>query len=304
VLVTPVAQVHHGELEGSPVAVKVLRPGLAGAVRQDLALLESLAGPAGAAFPAADIGALLREVRERVLDDFDLEHQGQALRRLHRALRGHPRITVPAPITRLTDETVLVREWVDGVPLTEAAPDARDRACAHLVIFALGAARSGLTTADLQLDELFVTADGRTAVADVGSSAVVDPKRIDAVTQLVEAFVADDSDAMGAQLAALGWLPADRAPAVLALAREVLGPFAEGDPVRLDSGAVIALRDRALGRPGPLLELLVAARPDPSDLWPGRGLGQLFAAIARAGATAPWRELIRAGLRDGWDAAV
>src|SRR5947209_8476205 len=105
VLVTPVAQTHRGELEGRPVAVKVLRPGLAAAVRQDLALLESLAGPAAAAFPAADVAALLREVRERVLDDLDLEHQGQSLRRLHRALRDHPGIGVPAPVTQLTDET-------------------------------------------------------------------------------------------------------------------------------------------------------------------------------------------------------
>src|SRR5947199_89282 len=37
--VTPSAQVHRGVLGGDAVAVKVLRPGLAGSVRQDLVLL-------------------------------------------------------------------------------------------------------------------------------------------------------------------------------------------------------------------------------------------------------------------------
>src|ERR1700729_2273870 len=68
VAVTPSSQVHRGELDGSPVAVKVLRPGLASSVRQDLALLESIVSPLGAAFPAVDPGAVVREFRERILD--------------------------------------------------------------------------------------------------------------------------------------------------------------------------------------------------------------------------------------------
>src|SRR5947209_2997638 len=67
VLCTPVAQVHRAVHEGTSVAIKVLRPGLAGLIRQDLALLETLAAPLSAAFPALDVGPLLREVRERVL---------------------------------------------------------------------------------------------------------------------------------------------------------------------------------------------------------------------------------------------
>jgi hypothetical protein len=49
-------------------------------------------------------------------------------------------------------------------------------------------------------------------------------------------------------------------------------------------------------------ELVVAGRLAPADLWPARGLAQLFATIARVGATGRWRELARATLRDGWEA--
>jgi hypothetical protein len=133
VAVTPSSQVHRGVLDSSPVAVKVLRPGLAASVRQDLALLEGLLSPLGAAFPALDPGAVVREFRERVLDELDLEHEASAQRRFHRALRSHPFLLVPRPVTRLTHESVLVSEWVDGVPLWRAPNP--DEAAARLVLF-------------------------------------------------------------------------------------------------------------------------------------------------------------------------
>src|SRR5947209_6949105 len=142
VAVTPGAQVHRGVLDGKPVAVKVLRPGLATAVRQDLALLEGLLAPLRAAFPALDAVTVLREVRERILEELDLEHEATMQRWFHRALRGHPLLTVPAPVTRLSHEQVLVSEWVEGVNLWEAADP--DLAAARLVSFVLGGARAGL----------------------------------------------------------------------------------------------------------------------------------------------------------------
>ncbi len=73
-MVTAATQTHLGSREGSDVAVTVLRPGLAGIVRSDLSLVDQLVGPARAAFPAVDVQAVVREARERTLDDLDLEH--------------------------------------------------------------------------------------------------------------------------------------------------------------------------------------------------------------------------------------
>ena len=74
-------------LGGAGVAVKLRRPGLAAAVRSDLALLDAHATPLARVFGAADPGALLREARERVLDELDLEHAGTTQRRFARAAR-------------------------------------------------------------------------------------------------------------------------------------------------------------------------------------------------------------------------
>jgi predicted unusual protein kinase regulating ubiquinone biosynthesis (AarF/ABC1/UbiB family) len=298
--VTPIAQVHRGVLDGTQVAVKLLRPGLASAVRQDLALLEGLLPALGAAFPMLDAGAILHEIRERMLDELDLEQEAVVQRRFHRALRDHPALTVPAPVTRLAGESVLVSEWVDGVPLANA-PDP-DRAGAQLVVFAIGAARSGMIHADLGRDDVLVHADGRLAILDFGATRTVDPDRVSAVAALVEAFVREDNEALADGLATLGWLSPAHAGTAAALARHTLAEFAGPDPVRLDSDAVTAAGERLLSRPEALSEIIGAGTLAPEDLWPARGISQLFGTIAQIGATARWRELTRAALRDGWSA--
>jgi predicted unusual protein kinase regulating ubiquinone biosynthesis (AarF/ABC1/UbiB family) len=299
--VTPTAQVHRGVLDGAPVAVKVLRPGLAASVRQDLSLLEGLLAPLGAAFPAVDAVAVVREFRERVLDELDLETEASTQRRFHRALRDHPFLTVPAPVTRLSHEGVLVSDWIDGVPLWQA-PDP-DQAAARLVVFVLGAARAGLIHADPDPDDVLVLADGRLAILDFGATRTVEPDRAAAAADAIEAFVAADAEAFGAAVEQLGWLPAGHAPTALELAQHVLAEHGGQEPTRLDSDAIVAGRERLFGRPEQLVELILASALPPQDLWPVRGAAQLYATIARVGATGRWRELTRSAVQDGWDAA-
>ena len=301
VAVTPGAQVHRGVLDGDPVAVKVTRPGLAASVRQDLALLEGLSSPLAGAFPAVDPGALLGEIRERVLDELDLEQEAQTQRRVHRALRGHPFLSVPAPVTRLSHETVLVSEWVDGVPLAQA-PDV-DEAAARLVLFAIGSARAGIIHADIDPEDVLVRDDGRLAILDFGATRTVHVDRIESSARAFEAFLASDERAFGEAVSGLGWLSCEHAGTALSLGRHALGEFVGDDGSQtLDVGAVAAVVRRLHECRHAVAELALASALPPEDLWPTRGLGQLFGTIARVGATGPWRELVRAALRDGFEA--
>lgn len=301
VAVTASSQVHRGVLDSKPVAVKVLRPGLAAAVRQDLSLLESLLAPLGAAFPALDPGALIAEFRERILDELDLEHEATTQRRFHRALRRHPWLVVPAPVTRLSHEGVLVSEWVDGVPLWRA-PDP-DQSTARLVVFVIGALRAGIVHADPHPDDVLVLDDGRLAILDFGATRVVeDPARVDAAAEVVEGFAEGDAARFGAGLERLGALPPEHAAGALELVRDALGELGGADAARLDSRAVLAARDRLFARPRELSQLIGAGALPPEDLWPARGAVQVFATTARVGATGAWRELVRAALKDGWEA--
>lgn len=296
--VTPAFQVHRATHDGSAVAIKVMRPGLASAVRNDLTLLESLTAPMAAAFPAADAAATMGEIRERLLDELDLETEATVQRRFHRALRSHPFLTVPRPVMELCHEQVLVSEWVDGVPLREA-PDP-DEACARLVLFALGAARTGLIHADPNPDDALVLEDGSLAIVDFGAWREVDPQRVAHGADALDALLADDTEAFTAALGHLGWLPADRAPAMLALIRELLEGLLGPGPVRLDHETVLTVRDRVIGRSAEVASLVRAGALPPEDLWPARAFAMLVGTIARVGATGPWPELAGAALREGW----
>ena len=298
VAVTPTSQVHRGRLEGTPVAVKVLRPGLARSVRQDLAALDVLLAPLGAAFPALDARAVLRELRERVLDELDLEQEASAQRRFHRALRGHPWLTVPAPVMRLAHGGVLVSEWVQGIPLSRA-PDP-DQAAARLMRFALGGGAAGIMHADPDPDDVLILPDGRLAMLDFGGWCEVEPGRVALAAAALEAFLIRDVKAFAGAVEALGWLPHSAGPAALDLIDHALGELAGPGGARLDGDALLAARDRLLARSEALGQLIRGLAPAPQDLWPARAVAQLFGTIARVGATADWGGLARVALREGW----
>jgi predicted unusual protein kinase regulating ubiquinone biosynthesis (AarF/ABC1/UbiB family) len=302
VAVTPTAQVHRGVVDGAPVAVKIRRPGLAVSVRQDLVLLDALLAPLSSAFPALDAREVVGEFRERVLEELDLEHEAEVQRRFHRALRGHPFLSVPAPVTRLAHENVLVSEWVDARPVNEALDP--DQAAGRLLVFVVGGIREGIIHADPVPDNVLVYADGRIALLDFGATRLIERERVEPSAAVAEAFCARDGAALGASLETLGLLPASLGDMTLELVLDALGEFADPDPVRLDSAAVIEIRDRLLARSEPLSELLTSGKLPPMDLWPARGVAEAFATIARLGATGRWRELVRAALRDGWQATA
>jgi hypothetical protein len=302
VVTTPTSQVHRGVLDQAPVAVKVLRPGLASEVRQDLALLDTLLAPLGLAFPALNARAVLDEFRQRVLDELDLEQEASAQRRFHRALRDHATLMVPAPVMRLARDGVLVSEWVDGIPLWNA-PDP-DEAAALLVQFALGAAHAGIVHADADPDDVLVLPDGRLAILDFGAWREVDRDRVALGASALDAFLAEDVDEFAGALEQLGWLPASHGGAAFDLIARTLGGLAGPGPSRLNSDVLLAARDRLFDDPEAATELVLAGALPPQDLWPARSAAQLFATIARIGATGDWPELARAALRDGWSAAV
>lgn len=296
VAVTPTSQVHRGSVDGAPVAVKALRPGLAASVRQDLGLLGGLLPSLRAALPALDATGVMREFRERVLDEFDLEHEAASQRRFHRALRDHPSLIVPAPVTRLAREGVLVSEWVDGVPIAQA-PDP-GQAAAALVSFVLGFARSGIIHADPDPDDALVRPDGRLAILDFGATRTVDPERVAVAAAGLEAFARADARALGLALERLGWLDSSYARAAHELTRYALGEPGPA-PVRLDGDALLNARDRLRERPGTMNELILAGALPPEDLWPARAVLQLFGTISRVGASGPWLEIARAALGEG-----
>lgn len=299
--VGPATQTHRAEREGEAVAVTVLRPGLAELVRADLALADRLVGPAAAAFPAVDVRAVVREARERVLDDLDLEHVAGQQRTLHRALRRHEELGVAAPITALCHGPVLVREHVEGTPVLELTdPAERQRAAELLIRFAGGAARHGTVIGDLHPANVVLARDGRLVVLEATGAAAVAADRADLVVEILDALADGDDAAGAAAVERLGVLPSGPAAQAAALGRDLLGPLTGNGAVTVDVDAARAVLERLDERLGEALSLIPHATLPPADLWPLRGLGQVVALVLRLGPTVDWIPLARDAARDGW----
>jgi len=292
VALTPTAQVHRGELDGRAVAIKVRRPGVERSVRNDLALLDVLAAPLGAAFPRLDAGAVLRDAREQALDALDFEHEASAQRRLARALRGVTGVSAPAPVLDLCTHDVLVAEWAPGTTLADGAMPADPGAAARALVAGFRAAvlEAGLAPADLRASHVVV--DGTDlALLGMGLARPVDRAR---AQQAVDAFaaVADaDPQAFASAVFAMGLMEVDAADRAYRVARRTLGGLLDG-PAKLDAHVLSQVFARAGGEASELLKLATAASPHPEDLALARSLAQLLAVLSRLKAAEDWAALI------------
>ena len=302
IAVRPHAQTHRGVLDGEPIAVKVARPRVEATVRADLALLDMLAGPVASAFPALDVRAVLREVRERVLDELDLEHEGDVHRRVARGLRRVDGVEVTRVNGELTTHGVHVSSLLEGPTLADAAPDDPGEVARALVRVFLGAPQTlGLVLANPRANDVVLIDGGGIGLIGPGAARAVPRERIGFWIATLEAVQARDQAAFASALANEGLLPDDAARAAYAEVEHALGPLLlTGGPTVLDDAALAAAGDRGLDRLDAIVALVGRATPDPADLWPLRMLAQLAALLGTLGAEEDWLELALGALRDGW----
>jgi ubiquinone biosynthesis protein len=210
-----VAQVHAARLaDGTPVVVKVRRPGIATVVERDLDILLRLAESVeartswGRAFGARRLALGFAEALREELD-FTVERDN--LQTMAAALATSPGrgVRVPAPFAELSSERVLVMGRLPGTPLGAAEPvlgrlDAERRqgiAAALLDSLLDQVLVHGVFHADLHPGNLLVEADGSLGMLDLGSVGRLDPLTRAAVGRLLAAV--GRGDAVGASDALL-----------------------------------------------------------------------------------------------------
>ena len=211
-----IGQVYRARLhDGRAVAVKVQYPNAAAAVRADLHNLRLIMRAAKRFVPGLDPAATALELRERIGEELDYEHEAQAQRAFARRWRRHPFIVVPDVVTRLCRTRVLVTEWVDGVGFAELqqAPEVtRDRVAEILLRFYLGSLyRFGQFSGDPHPGNFRLLPDGRVAFLDFGMTKTVARGRIDCELAVIRAALRRDAEAAHAGLAALGFFALDDA---------------------------------------------------------------------------------------------
>jgi predicted unusual protein kinase regulating ubiquinone biosynthesis (AarF/ABC1/UbiB family) len=204
-----IGQVYRARLhDGRVVAVKVQYPGVAQAVRADLQNLGLIMRVAKRMAPGMDVKAMTREIRERLTDELDYEHEAQQHRAFARSWRGHPFIYVPPVVTELCSEHVLVSEWVDGTGFEEvkAADRAtRDRFGEIVFRFFFGSLyRNGHFSGDPHPGNYRLMDDGRVAFIDFGMTKRVSRSDLDSEVAALRALMDGDADGVYRVLGAMG----------------------------------------------------------------------------------------------------
>ncbi len=204
-----IGQVHRAEwADGRPVAVKVQYPGVREALTSDVRVLSLMSRGAALVARGLALPPLVTELRDRLTEELDYEHEARTQSRFATAYFGAPDVLVPS-VVRATPR-VIVMDWLDGTPLSAVArsgtQDERDRAAGLYQRFLVsGPARAGLLHTDPHPGNFRMLADGRLGVLDFGSSLEL-PEMPGTFGRLMRALLDDDPEEVLRQLRADGFV--------------------------------------------------------------------------------------------------
>lgn len=132
-----IASVHYGELADArrtKVAVKIQLPAAEALMAGDLRNLRLLAAVLQKTDLKFDLVRPVDELRAQIASEFDFEAEAAAMRRVHSVLKARRvrGVRVPLPIPGLVSRTLLVMEYMDGLPLSRVERKAGKRAVRRL----------------------------------------------------------------------------------------------------------------------------------------------------------------------------
>jgi predicted unusual protein kinase regulating ubiquinone biosynthesis (AarF/ABC1/UbiB family) len=115
-----IGQVHRAiTRDDVAVAVKVQYPGVDEAIAADFANYQLLASTVALLFPGADVGPVMEEFRQRILEELDYRQEAANQRLFAEYYAGHPFIHIPRVIGELSTGRVLTTELVTGARFAE-----------------------------------------------------------------------------------------------------------------------------------------------------------------------------------------
>tara|TARA_R110002073_G_scaffold192254_3_gene351029 strand:- start:904 stop:2415 length:1512 start_codon:yes stop_codon:yes gene_type:complete len=214
-----VAQVHLAVLhDGTEVAVKILRPGIAPIIAHDVALMETGAWLAEALWPDGKrlkLRKVVSEFARHIDDELDLMREASNCSLLRRNFLDSPLLFVPEVHWDYCHSGVMVMERVHGTPIShteqlkEQGIDIPDLARIGVEIFFTQVFRDGYFHADMHPGNIFVGSDSRYIAVDFGIMGTLSDEDKNYLAQNFLAFFRRDYKRVAQAHIEAGWAPKD-----------------------------------------------------------------------------------------------
>ncbi len=246
-----VAQVHFAKLhDGTAVAVKVLRPGIAPVIAHDVSLLYAAAGLLEKLF--AD-GRRLRprevvaEFEKHLEDELDLMREAANCSQLRRNFKDSPLLLVPEVYWDYCGRDVMVMDRMDGIPvsqvdkLRESGTDIPRLAATGVEIFFTQVFRDGFFHADMHPGNILVRPGSEQYIAlDFGIMGTLTEVDKQYLARNFLAFFRRDYKGVALAHLESGWVPADtRVDELEAAVRAVCEPVFDRPLKEISFGRVL-----------------------------------------------------------------
>lgn len=213
-----IGQVHRAVLhDGRDVVVKIQYPGVAEAIRDDLANTELAATFLRFAMSASgmkvDVRSTAREWAERISEELDYRQEAANIAAFDELYRGHPFIRIPQVISEVSTGRVLTMTYLNGMDWTAAQhadQDLKNTWAEVILRFALGNHRhANLVHADPHPGNYRFHPDGAVGFLDFGCVTVIPEHTRWHFAAMSRAAIDGRIDALRHHMVQLGFLNED-----------------------------------------------------------------------------------------------
>ena len=197
-----VAQVHKARLpDGRIVAVKVRRPDVVEICTFDLAVMRIWARAIARIPSISTLSPIeaLEEFGNAVFAQLDFRIEAANNRRFRANFKGHPDVVFPEVVEALSSERVLTMSFITGTKILATAATRSDpKRVARLGLATLMKMifEDGFVHADLHPGNIFITADDKLALLDLGLVGELDEPHRKGFSRLFAAWAQRDGDGM------------------------------------------------------------------------------------------------------------
>jgi ubiquinone biosynthesis protein len=209
-----IAQVHKATLaDGTPVALKVQRPGIKDVIETDILILESFAERVERYYPQYRVynpRGIVANFADQIRKELDFVKDGRNADRLRFNMQDLEKIRVPKIYWELSSTTLLVMEFIEGVrvdhvdEIQKFGVNPKDIADLGFKAYMQQIFEDGFFHGDPHPGNLLVSKDGTLNFLDFGIVGVIYPERRNAFVELLYAMMDQDPDLMVDALEHLG----------------------------------------------------------------------------------------------------